>query len=293
MQSFPTRCQHIKVNGTLCGSPALRRNRFCYFHKRHHEERVELNTDRARQRRKVSLALPVLEDANSIQVSLMQIMRLLVAGQIDSKTAGLLLYALQTASANLGRVTFAPHRHDVVLDPATVGEIPLGARIWSDSDFPTEQDEEDDEGARRIAAVEEGRRIAKEREQGRRWAEAEAARIAEEGERQREQAREAAARRAAELRKLEAQDAARAAARAAAKNAPSAAKNTLPTAAITPTGRAVVPPPPAQPPGKRPPANVNMSDVSDVRKQIRDQVVESLPELAATFLGKQNEGSSG
>jgi hypothetical protein len=26
------RCQHVKVNGTQCGSPALRRRRHCYFH---------------------------------------------------------------------------------------------------------------------------------------------------------------------------------------------------------------------------------------------------------------------
>ena len=104
MPNYPNRCQHLKVNGTQCGSPALRRNRFCYFHKLHHEERVELNLDRlktARRSRPATIDLPVLEDANSIQVSLMQIMRLIVAGQIDHKTAGLLLYALQTASAVL------------------------------------------------------------------------------------------------------------------------------------------------------------------------------------------------
>src|SRR6476660_6849479 len=27
MSSYPNRCQHIKVNGTQCGSPALRRNK--------------------------------------------------------------------------------------------------------------------------------------------------------------------------------------------------------------------------------------------------------------------------
>jgi hypothetical protein len=32
------RCQHLKVNGIQCGSPALRRNRFCFFHKRFQED---------------------------------------------------------------------------------------------------------------------------------------------------------------------------------------------------------------------------------------------------------------
>ena len=148
MSSFPNRCQHIKVNGTLCGSPALRRNRFCYFHHRHHEERILLNADSARRRRnnKVTLELPVLEDANSIQVSLMQIMRLLVTGQIDSKTAGLLLYALQTASLNLPRTTFDPGRHQVILDPGAVSETPFGVHIWEDSDFDDDDDDDKEDG---------------------------------------------------------------------------------------------------------------------------------------------------
>lgn len=146
MQSFPSRCQHIKVNGTQCGSPALRRNRFCYFHKRHHEERIQLNADRARSARprKVWIELPVLEDADSIQVSLSQVMRLIISGQIDSKTAGLLLYALQTASANLSRTRFQPDHHDVILDARAAGETLLGEPVWDDSDFE-EKDEEEEE----------------------------------------------------------------------------------------------------------------------------------------------------
>ena len=92
-----------------------------------------------------TIALPVLEDANSIQVSLMQIMRFLVSGQIDHKTAGLLLYALQTASANLSRTTFEPYIRDVVFDPRALGENLLGEHIWDDSDFEEEEEEADDE----------------------------------------------------------------------------------------------------------------------------------------------------
>ena len=94
------RCQHIKINGTQCGSPALRRNRLCYFHKSWQNSRIVLNADRARRTRAV-FDLPLLEDANSIQIALMQVIRLILGGQIDQKTAGLLLYALQTASSNL------------------------------------------------------------------------------------------------------------------------------------------------------------------------------------------------
>ena len=156
MINLPKRCEHIKVNGTQCGSPALRRNRLCYFHQRHHEEQIALNLDRDEKAKadkvkntrsgKATLALPVLEDANSIQVSLMQIMRLLIAGQIDAKIAGLLLYALQTASINLRQTRFEPSRNQIILDPAAVSETPLGAyQLWSDEDFEDENDEENEE----------------------------------------------------------------------------------------------------------------------------------------------------
>jgi hypothetical protein len=75
MQNFPNRCQHLKINGTQCGSPARRRNRFCFFHKRFQDDPIKLTADRAR-RGVATFILPVLEDANSIQIALMQVMRL-------------------------------------------------------------------------------------------------------------------------------------------------------------------------------------------------------------------------
>lgn len=156
MANFPSRCQHLKVNGTQCGSPALRRNRFCFFHKRFQDERIRLSADRAR-RGVATFVLPVLEDANSIQIALMQVMRLLVAQQIDHKTASLLLYALQTASTNLRLTKFDPLRHDVVLDPRTVGDTPLDSSIWEDEDF---EDEEDYQVEETVEAVERAKKQA-------------------------------------------------------------------------------------------------------------------------------------
>ena len=147
MSIYPSsipRCQHLKINGTQCGSPALRRNHYCYFHKNWQQTRIVLNANRARRAR-ATLDLPVLEDANSVQVSLMQIMRLILNGQIDPKTAGLLLYALQTASANLSRINFEPVvKTRVVIDPRTVSETPLGENPWRREDFEEEEYEEDD-----------------------------------------------------------------------------------------------------------------------------------------------------
>jgi len=124
------RCQHLKVNGTQCGSPALRKQRFCYFHKDWRQKRLQINVNIRREQGAVTL--PVLEDANSIQVALMQVMRLLLTAQIEHRTAGLLLYALQTASANLARTTFEPELPTrVVIDRATVARRPIGATAWS------------------------------------------------------------------------------------------------------------------------------------------------------------------
>ena len=170
MQSFPNRCQHLKINGTQCGSPALRRNRFCFFHKRFQDEQIKLTADRAR-RGVATFILPVLEDANSIQIALMQVIRLLVCQQIDHKTASLLLYALQTASTNLRMTDFKPYIHEVILDPRDAANTPLDEHIWEDEDFEEEKDEVETEADRAIEALETVRKKKEEDAKWMRWAE--------------------------------------------------------------------------------------------------------------------------
>jgi hypothetical protein len=76
----------------------------------------------------------------------MQVMRLILSGQVDPKTAGLLLYALQTASSNLSRINFEPAvKTRVVIDPHTVNQTPLGEDPWCKEDFEEEEYEEDDQ----------------------------------------------------------------------------------------------------------------------------------------------------
>jgi outer membrane biosynthesis protein TonB len=152
MASYPDRCQHLKINGTQCGSPALRRNRFCFFHKRFQDERIRLAADRKR-RGVATFILPVLEDANSIQMALQQVMRLLVSHDMDHKTASLLLYALQTASSNLRQTRFEAFKHDIILDPRDAADSPLGSTLWEDEDF--EEEEEDDPETTRVEAAAE------------------------------------------------------------------------------------------------------------------------------------------
>src|SRR6266699_7264441 len=127
------RCQHIKTNGTQCGSPALRNGEYCYFHRRWRMTSVDLS--RSVHHVTTEFVLPVLEDADSIQITLGQIMRMIVCRQVDTKSAGLLLYGLQIASANLRRTRFEPYHKDVTVDLFRVPERVIGDEAWSPADF--------------------------------------------------------------------------------------------------------------------------------------------------------------
>ena len=122
------RCQHIKVNGTQCGSPAMRDRTYCYFHMRWHRKGRQVN---AFLKEQGILVLPSLEDANSIQVGLAKIMRQLLTKMIDHRTAALLLYASQIASANLKHTSFEPDPTLVIVDQESVTHPPLGAAACS------------------------------------------------------------------------------------------------------------------------------------------------------------------
>src|SRR5580693_1187590 len=136
------RCQHVKMNGTQCGSPALRCRRLCFFHVRCQEQRTRIVENQFKQARFV---VPVLEDANAVQMALMQVMELLGNGQMEHKTAALMLYALQTASCNLRNTEFeAEDVEDVVIDRSTVDKTCIGGPQWVEEDFDDEDDEEDD-----------------------------------------------------------------------------------------------------------------------------------------------------
>jgi hypothetical protein len=129
--SYPTtirRCQHIKVNGTQCGSPALRDERRCYFH----EQWRQTGEDMVACKSPSDFVLPTLEDANSIQMGLAQVMRLLRMEMVDHRTAALLLRALRTAVANVKNTSLEPQQPtQVVIDPKCVENRPLGATAWS------------------------------------------------------------------------------------------------------------------------------------------------------------------
>ena len=106
---IPTRpnvrnCTHIKVTGQRCGSPALRGEFFCYFH-----TRVIKGVQQRVDMRLHSMAL--LEDCESIQLSIMHVVDGLLKGTLDATRARLIIQALRIAARNAKNVRFDQDRY--------------------------------------------------------------------------------------------------------------------------------------------------------------------------------------
>jgi hypothetical protein len=109
------RCRHLKVNGTQCGSPALRHKNFCFYHQQHRPLIVECYSEGPYASGEI--ALPYFEDAHSIQTVIRQLVQMVLQKRLERKTASLLLYALQIASSNLKRMELEkPQPEQVVID---------------------------------------------------------------------------------------------------------------------------------------------------------------------------------
>jgi hypothetical protein len=100
-------CTHIKVNGVRCGSPALRGEQFCYFH-----QRMVRGVRTPPQSRLHPIAL--IEDEESIQASLMEVINALMRNTIDLKRAQLILRALHIAVRNAKNVHLGRHASNMV-----------------------------------------------------------------------------------------------------------------------------------------------------------------------------------
>jgi len=118
----PTLCTHIKAAGQRCGSPALRGEFFCYFHTRiikGVQQRVDMRLD--------SMAL--LEDCESIQLSLMNVVDGLVKGTLEPTRAKLIIQALRIAARNAKNVRFDDSLYQPT-DPPMVRQVPDYARQY-------------------------------------------------------------------------------------------------------------------------------------------------------------------
>src|SRR5580658_2804286 len=115
-QTPKQQCRHIFPDGHRCGSPTLRHEPFCYYH---HTTRKP-KTRQSYTDTHSLFDLPDLEDRSSIQQAITLVLQRLANGNLDPKRAGLLLYGLQIASANLLKQRFTPkitQVEDIIEDP--------------------------------------------------------------------------------------------------------------------------------------------------------------------------------
>ena len=118
----PSLCTHIKAAGQRCGSPALRGEFFCYFH-----TRIIKGVQQRIDMRLHSMAL--LEDCESIQLSLMHVVDGLMKGTLDPTRAKLIIQVLRIAARNAKNVRFDDRLYQPT-DPPMVREVPDYARQY-------------------------------------------------------------------------------------------------------------------------------------------------------------------
>jgi hypothetical protein len=180
-----TICRHIKTNGERCGSPALRNQTHCYFHRnltaRHPRSTPDpiagvpgqlagwggIPTiihplDPTREPHlaatQPTLNLPALEDRESIQVAVSMIIGALARNTLDTKRAVTLLYGLQVASANarnlrhspsmsylVTETTITPAGDEIAPDEDPIGELQYQEFLQSLEDDDDDDDEDDAE----------------------------------------------------------------------------------------------------------------------------------------------------
>lgn len=94
-------CRHTKTNGRLCQSPALGASAYCHFHQRR-------SCTRAVGPGFSTNVLHPLRNARSLQEALAMVFSGLASRRIHPKTAGKMLFALQTAA----KIVHQPHRNE-------------------------------------------------------------------------------------------------------------------------------------------------------------------------------------
>jgi hypothetical protein len=80
------RCNHFKLDGTRCGSPAIKGKRLCFAHQK----------ARYPQR---NGQLPALRDDEAVACAAMQVSRALMEHSLDPRSASLLPWSLQIAKS--------------------------------------------------------------------------------------------------------------------------------------------------------------------------------------------------
>ena len=141
------RCQHVRMNGMQCGSPALRDQRLCYFHYR------------LRRARKFDCNPAGIEDATSLHFVLTRLLHGVERNFYDPKTCVLMLRSLRLISSNL-KQCILEQREDREEGGEFVTELPEGAEAEQ-----AESGLEPPDPRRVLALLQERLKATREREQ--------------------------------------------------------------------------------------------------------------------------------
>jgi hypothetical protein len=88
---FLRTCDHLKEDGVLCGSPALRGKKLCYFHQRDHK-RSQYAAGAIRRADVLGSRLPRIKSLADIQVALYEVMTAVVSNRVSHLRAGRILF---------------------------------------------------------------------------------------------------------------------------------------------------------------------------------------------------------
>jgi hypothetical protein len=122
-------CTHIAVTGHRCGSPALKKEYFCYFHTR------MIKGVQTRVDSKIS-PIALIENAEAIQAALMHMIDALLTGTIDNKRAAIILQALSIAQRNCRHVNFDIRQHNMVSEVPNFAKQYLSEHPEHDAETP-------------------------------------------------------------------------------------------------------------------------------------------------------------
>ena len=134
-------CRHIRANGHRCRALAMQDTAFCWFHQNARK--------RAKREWGEALTLPTLEDAESVQLALGEVLTRLADGRMETRSAGVLLYGLQIASTNLRNTQLHRSTSDLVtqtdtnLEEGELAPVQASNTYYLEGEEP-EEDEDDD-----------------------------------------------------------------------------------------------------------------------------------------------------
>ena len=98
-------CVHVFSTGRCCGSPALRDSNFCYWHHTARARRASRPAPPPAPPTNSNILMPLVEDADSLMVSLQEVLHAIAENRIDRARAGLLLYGIQTSAMILPHIS--------------------------------------------------------------------------------------------------------------------------------------------------------------------------------------------